>query len=361
MTRGGRHPRPGQPFVQAHDDVSRQPEIIPERERVRIQTRRSVELRLLMNEVHTFGRIPIIHSLVLDGIALDSGRLMNLDFARFSRCAGLDGLEVMSARWLTYSFAPHMHDFYAVSLNYQGRGAFECRREVHDAAPGTCNLIAPGELHTGRPTSSDGWIYRNLYIDVPLMTRLLLSVDWQGPSEIRFKCSLVRDTVLQARLARMFASMAEPNSLLQNESLLLSVLARLISDHVMRGHAISGAGREHAAVTRVQAWLHANFEQNVSIRSLADLVGLSPYYLVRAFHQQVGLPPHRYQTVVRVNRARELLASGTAPSEVAYRAGFCDQSHLTRCFKRTLGVTPGSYAASYVDTRSRAGVPARRT
>src|SRR4029450_4817168 len=165
--------------------------------------------------------------------------------------------------------------------------------------------------------------------------------------------SLVRDTVLAARLARMFASVAEPNSLLQNESLLLSVVARLISDHVMRGHAIRDAGREHAAVTRVQAWLNANFEQNVSIRSLADLVGLSPHYLVRAFHKQVGLPPHRYQTVVRVNRARELLASGTALSEVAYRAGFCDQSHLTRCFKRTLGVTPGSYAASYVDTRSR--------
>jgi AraC-like ligand binding domain len=38
-----------------------------------------------------------------------------------------------------------LHDFYVVSLNYGGRGAFECRRESHDAAPGTCNLIAPGD------------------------------------------------------------------------------------------------------------------------------------------------------------------------------------------------------------------------
>jgi AraC-like DNA-binding protein len=278
------------------------------------------------------------------------------DFAQYSRCHWLDGLEVMSARWVEHSFAPHMHDFYAVSLNYRGRGAFDCRREVHDAAPGTCNLIAPGELHTGRATCGDGWIYRNLHIEAPLMVRLLQSIEWQGPLDVSFKSPLVRDTVLGVRLARVFASMTESSSLLQNESLLLSVVARLITDHFVHGHALCAAGREHAAVTRVKEWLDANSEQNVSIRSLADRAGLSPYYLVRAFHRQVGVPPHRYQTIVRVNRARKLLTSGAALSDVAYRTGFCDQSHLTRCFKRTLGVTPGSYASSRVETRSRARV-----
>ena len=52
------------------------------------------------------------------------------DFAQYDRCPGLDGLEVMSARWVEHSFAPHMHDFYAVSLNYRGRGAFDCRHQT---------------------------------------------------------------------------------------------------------------------------------------------------------------------------------------------------------------------------------------
>ena len=94
-------------------------------------------------------------------------RMKTGDFAQYCRCFGLDGLEVVSARWVKHSFAPHIHDFYAVSLNYGGRGAFDCRRELRDAAPGTCNLIAPGELHTGHATSGDGWIYRNLYIEPP--------------------------------------------------------------------------------------------------------------------------------------------------------------------------------------------------
>ncbi len=266
------------------------------------------------------------------------------DFAQYSRRFGLDGLEVMSARWVEHAFAPHMHDFYAVSLNYGGRGAFECRRELLDAVPGTCNLIAPGELHTGHATSEDGWIYRNLYIEPPLMSLLLRSLDWRGPSDVNFKLPLVRDTVLAARLAHVFSSLAESSSLLQNESLLLSVVAHLITEHLDRGHALRDVGREHAAILRVKDWLDANSEQNVSIHSLARLAALSPYYLVRAFHRHVGLPPHKYHTMVRVNRARKLLRSGAAISEVANLTGFCDQSHLNRCFKRTLGVTPGKYA-----------------
>ena len=267
------------------------------------------------------------------------------EFAQYSRCFGLDGLEVMSARWMEHSFAPHMHDFYAVSLNYGGRGAFDCRSELRDAVPGTCSLIAPGEVHTGHATSGEGWIYRNLYIETSLMAALLRSLDWQGPLDVEFIFPLVRDTILAARLANVFASLTESNSLLQNESLLLSVVARLITDHFVSGRALSDAGREHAAVRRVKDWLDANSEQNVSIYSLAGLAALSPYYLVRAFHRHVGVPPHKYQTIVRINRARKLLNSGAAISEVAYRAGFCDQSHLNRCFKRALGVTPGAYAA----------------
>ena len=80
----------------------------------------------------------------------DSRRMKTRDFVQYSHCFGLHGLEAMSARWVEHSFAPHMHDRYAVSLNYGGRGAFDCRNELRDAAPGSCSLIAPGEVHTGQ-------------------------------------------------------------------------------------------------------------------------------------------------------------------------------------------------------------------
>ncbi len=188
-------------------------------------------------------------------------------------------------------------------------------------------------------------MYRNLYIETPLMDTLLRSLDCQGPLDVRFKLPLVRDNILAARLARAFDSLKDSSSLLQNESLLLSVVARLVTEPFVPKHSIKDAGREHAAVRRIKDWLDANSEQNVSIHALAGIARVSPYYLVRAFRKHVGIPPHRYQTVVRINRARKLLTSGAPISEVACRAGFCDQSHLNRCFKRALGITPGEYIA----------------
>lgn len=273
-----------------------------------------------------------------------SQEMNTLDFVHYFRCSGLEGLECMSARWVEHVFAPHMHAFYAVSLNYGGRGAFDCRNELRVAAPGKCSLIAPGELHNGHATCKEGWIYRNLHIEMPLMETLLRSLDWRGQLNIGFKRPLVKDTILAAELGRVFESLTESNSLLQNESLLLSVVSRLVSDHVVRGRAHSETGHEHGSVLRVKNWLDAHSDENVSIHSLAGLARLSPYYLIRVFHRQVGISPHKYQMIVRINRARKLLASGASISDAAYLAGFCDQSHLNRCFRKTLGVTPGRYA-----------------
>jgi AraC-like DNA-binding protein len=55
------------------------------------------------------------------------------------------------------------------------------------------------------------------------------------------------------------------------------------------------------------------------------------------------LPPHRYLTGRRIEAARNLLLSGTSPAEVATRAGFFDQAHLTRHFRHYLGITPARY------------------
>uniref|UniRef100_UPI0012E1DA04 helix-turn-helix domain-containing protein n=1 Tax=Nonomuraea sp. SBT364 TaxID=1580530 RepID=UPI0012E1DA04 len=79
------------------------------------------------------------------------------------------------------------------------------------------------------------------------------------------------------------------------------------------------------------------------LRELAAAVGATPFALVRAFRLAYGLPPHAYLTQLRVRRARELLARGTPPAEAALAAGFCDQSHLSRHFRRIVGTTPGAY------------------
>ncbi|WP_316043309.1 helix-turn-helix transcriptional regulator [Actinomadura sp. CNU-125] len=67
---------------------------------------------------------------------------------------------------------------------------------------------------------------------------------------------------------------------------------------------------------------------------------------MRAFREATGLPPHAYLNQARVRAACALLDEGLRPGEVAARTGFADQAHLTRHFKRTMGVPPGAYRAA---------------
>jgi AraC-like DNA-binding protein len=91
-------------------------------------------------------------------------------------------------------------------------------------------------------------------------------------------------------------------------------------------------------------YLEAHAADKVLLRDLAARVGSSPYRLVRIFSEQVGMPPHAYQTQVRIRQARRLLAAGVPAESVAGQLGFCDQPHLIRTFKKYTGVTPTQFS-----------------
>jgi AraC-like DNA-binding protein len=92
------------------------------------------------------------------------------------------------------------------------------------------------------------------------------------------------------------------------------------------------------------AVLRERWNDRVSLADLASVAGLSRFELVRRFRAQTGLTPLAYRTNLRVARARTMLACGEPPAQVAAACGFSDQAHLTRTFRRAVGVTPARYA-----------------
>ena len=70
---------------------------------------------------------------------------------------------------------------------------------------------------------------------------------------------------------------------------------------------------------------------------------MSAYYLNRVFRAEIGMPPHEYQTQVRIDRGKHLLAKGLPVHRVAAELGFYDQGHFTRQFGRLLGYPPSAY------------------
>jgi transcriptional regulator GlxA family with amidase domain len=128
------------------------------------------------------------------------------------------------------------------------------------------------------------------------------------------------------------------------EETVLQAIAGL-APHLRGAAAARGRERgEHAAVRRARRYLHDRWDQPVPLAELAAVAGLSRFELIRRFRQQNGLTPYAFQRDLRIERARGMLGDGVPAAAVAASCGFADQPHLSRVFKRLVGVTPGAYA-----------------
>lgn len=84
-------------------------------------------------------------------------------------------------------------------------------------------------------------------------------------------------------------------------------------------------------------------EESFTLTQMASLAGHSPWYFLRCFQKETGLTPHAFQLVCRLRQACLLLRKKTAAAEAAVSAGFADQSHLHKVFKRHHGLTPRQF------------------
>ena len=87
-------------------------------------------------------------------------------------------------------------------------------------------------------------------------------------------------------------------------------------------------------------------EHEFPIKDMAQLIGESPFYLIRQFKALYGLNPHQFQIQCRVRKAQKLLQERKSVIQVAYDSGFYDQSHLDRCFRKVVRLSPIEYKKS---------------
>lgn len=101
---------------------------------------------------------------------------------------------------------------------------------------------------------------------------------------------------------------------------------------------------DHIRLRRVLDYIAANIADNITLADLAGVAGYSPFHFARKFMLAMGIPPHRYISRMRIERAMADLAAGKLQlAEIALNAQFSSQASFTRAFHRATGMTPKEY------------------
>jgi AraC family transcriptional regulator len=177
--------------------------------------------------------------------------------------------------------------------------------------------------------------------DVALQTNGSAAIKWR-----HFRG--VQDPQIQhlALALKMELQNGSPSGLLYQESVGFALcihLLRQIGSIGPPSHREVGS-MARPAFRRTIEYIHAHLSSELTLAGMARVACLSPYHFSRAFRKSTGISPHQYVLRTRVEKAKHLLrASDLSLSEIAFRVGFFDQSHLARHFKRRYGVSPRTF------------------
>lgn len=225
-----------------------------------------------------------------------------------------------------------------LGLIEEGAKAFARGRRTWHAPKGSVSVVNAGELHTGYRLAGDELRYRAIY--VPLS--ILADAAECGPP-VNFQSGVIFDPALFAELIAAHDSILGGDLRLAREHALLGALGRLARRHGDRAPTAAAPATARPEVARVRAILDEQYACELAIGDLAASVGLSSFFLMRRFREEVGLPIHAYQIQRRIEEAKRLLAQGAPIVETALQVGFADQSHFTKRFKSVVGATPAVY------------------
>jgi AraC-like DNA-binding protein len=251
------------------------------------------------------------------------------------------GIEYRRGVAVAEPYPRHWHDEYQLCLITDGGGELQYRGFRHDTPVASLFIVHPGEVHSNN--TKTGCSFRSMYIE-PRVVKALGAEFSNGAHNLPFfQDTIIQDREIVSDYISVHRASEDDSPELEREFLFRRLMFKLISHQSRSAILPPNVGREPRIVNRIRDHIIENLDRNISLSELEQLTGLSTFHLNRVFSKAVGVPPHEFQTQVRVSTARKLIRSGVGLTDSAHAVGFADQSHLHRHFLRLMKVTPGEY------------------
>jgi AraC-like DNA-binding protein len=266
----------------------------------------------------------------LEGLCKPLSRSSRHAAARIRLGRGSEGIERLEAHFQGQAFSPHRHDTYAIGVTLAGVQTFLYRGESRYCLPGQCHFLHPDETHDGASGTDEGFGYRIVYIDPWLVQRAL-----DGEPLPFVADPVVRSTAIARELLSGALDMEDPIDDVRRVDIGVSI-ASMLAAVTSRCRNRSGPLRMRSLL-RVRDLIAARPSVRQTAQRLERVADLDRWTLARQFRSAFGTSPSRFRTMRQLDHARRVMRSGMSLADAALDAGFADQSHMSRMFKRAMG------------------------
>ena len=231
----------------------------------------------------------------------------------------------------------HRHDTYAIGRTLSGVQSFHYRGAVRNSLPGGTIVLHPDEKHDGQAGAEGGFRYRLVYVRPAAIQDVL------GGRKLPFIAGgISQDPGVFKAAGRFLLPVEERLDALECDDALYE-LAHALDRAAGNHEGCGGKIADYRSAMLARSFLDADPAAAVTMEKLEQATGRDRWGLSRDFRRLFGTSPYRYAVMRRLDAAKVLLGRGHALADVAFMAGFADQSHLTRHFTQAFGVPPARW------------------
>jgi AraC-like DNA-binding protein len=259
----------------------------------------------------------------------------------FFRDPNLPYFELKSCDADQLAYKKHFHEEYSFGAVDQGLSHFWCEGQLTDIVPGNLIWIPPYRLHACNPHQANHWKYRMLFFHPRWIEDLCAFAEKKELLNPLIRRSSERPR--RDQVGAIITCLTGSASPLEKETVIWTALSDGLGLNVETVGCHHQVAKERLKLREIRGYLHDHFRERITLDELGQVSGLNKFYLVHLFKLAYQVPPHTYQTLLRVNFAKQELGKQRAIADVALEAGFYDQSHFSKVFKAHVGATPEQY------------------